>query len=266
MENRLRELAEEGWQGQDIAAKLSAEFGEYFSPDSVFHKASRLGISLQGRAGTLEPASSQDPFGPPSWLSRELEKLEEPERKRPFRAIMVPLEGEADPTQIEAAYHELWGEYVSDIVRQGRATEEQGEQAVKNIPSWFHRWARVPMIKCFDPDLSKQNEESLNNSGSCAVPQSYPTSQNGEPKSESGSADDVSPSSSVASSSDLKARSRGFTAISPSVGPAENGNMIRKSLVKRCERCGGNPHFDSSLDEWVCQSCGHILRFSQSQR
>lgn len=241
MELRLRELAEEGIQGQDIAAMLSSEFGEYFSPDSVFHKASRLGVALKGRAGAMEPSElGEDPFGEPSWLKHELKKAEEPERERPFRTVFLNLDEEVSESElakrVRAAYMTLWCDYVSDVLRRDRCTSQQAKAALKKVPQWFKRWARVPTIRLWDPnsDKSKQSDVYVDQ---------HPT--------EDRFSDRKTSPTSVAPASEL--RSEAELATSP--GSAE------PPPVEKCKRCGGKPIYDSVLEEYICESCGSILRF-----
>ena len=160
MELRLRELAAEGLQGQDIAAMVSAEFGEFFSVDSVFHKASRLGISLRGRASALEPSEGVrgDPFGVPSWLEREIQKVEVEKHKRPHKVVCLGWTDSPDEISDEAikqrateAWDALWGQYVSDVLRKGKCTSQQADAARKRgPPTWFRRWAEVDIVIAWD--------------------------------------------------------------------------------------------------------------------
>jgi len=159
MELRLRELANEGLMGQDVASKLSAEFGEFFSADAVFHKANRLGVSVRGRAGASTTSTSPgDPFGPPSWLHRELAKeLEQQRQERPSKVVVMGWTYTPDEVtdamvkqKANKAWRELWNEYVSEILRNDQCTPQQATTARKKIPAWFKRWAKVHVVIMWD--------------------------------------------------------------------------------------------------------------------
>lgn len=256
----LKGLATSGKSGSEIANWFSARLGFPVSEDAIFHRSSELGVALKGRAGALAPSETPaDPFSEPSWLKRELAKDMEPsERERPFKGVIVGLDEEVSEGElskrVQEAYLELWAEYVRRVVDSGRATSEQAKQALKKVPQWFKRWARVPVIRMWDPDKDPENPY---------LPKSKVETENLDKTEQDRSSDvyiDQHPT--IRGSAAQKTSIPAVASATEPRGKAESASSsVGPPPVEKCRRCGGAPTWDSSLEEWVCSSCGSILRF-----
>ena len=270
LEDRLCQLAEEGLTGYAIASELSAELGVPISADAVYVKASRLGISLMGRSSSYE-VTREDPFSCPSWLRRDLKDIGEPDRQsRPTRALFISLDGEASKQQVQCAYEGLWHDYVSEVVRNGLATDKQAERALKSVPGWFRKWSRVVTIECWDPDDERiqKYEKSLTEGASVsdvkrALEIEDLLEENADLLGESACGDETpNPAPQQTDITSIGDPAAGFT-----ISPALSGCSSHPSRVpptKKCARCEGSPKWDTTLEEWVCGTCGGILRFQKT--
>lgn len=153
-EARLKELAKQGYQGQDIACMLSDEFPGVVTVSSAFHKAQRLGIGLRGRSPPLDaPVRESDPFSRPKWLSRSIEDSERERHPAPG-AILIYYDDEPAP-DTEPSYCELWRQYVDSVVQRGKASAMKGETAkLLRVPEWFREWANVVAVQ-WDPGMRR---------------------------------------------------------------------------------------------------------------
>lgn len=332
LEDELRKLAEQGFTGYEIASRLSAELGVPISADAVYVKASRLGVSLRGRAPSYESSLQADPFQCPSWLQKALQKAEEPKETKPPLGMVVvnldnPFTEQELAEQTELAYEWLWYRYVQDVVESGRASESQAEEALKTVPQWFRDWAEVFTCEMWmgdDPlpnraelqliwketveqlvawrEITEEQAEQLHEVGYEKIPYGFK-----EPKAggwrifkrifdrersrlaayaeSNASAEEIKRGLEIESllknidkskrgtTSKQDARSDKGKSInggpqvsnavssSPVQKSGSNSSAIRGSPFEKCERCGGGSIYDDVLEEWVCGSCGHILRF-----
>ena len=273
LDSWLMELVERGLSGFDIASKFSARLGFAVSADSVYHHANELGLRVGGRSPKSYESVNEDPFACPSWLRKELKALDEPERqRRPMRMIVFGLDEEIKDSEVEqrtqAAYRELWHDYVSDVVRNRLATDAQAEQALKTIPEWFRKWAQVHAVSMYEPDKDRITRYE----GSLANGASIDDVQRGlqiEGLLEEGSEfmdtskDDGDGSDAATMLLNPSRRTEPITPGSPQNRESASRSVGDPAPTDECERCGGSPKWDTQIEEWCCGTCGCILRFQK---